>query len=96
MAIVRGGIASGANEIYNQIEYNKNGVDINAIFNTIKTGAFIGGFGFVGNQIIIKSNQIGQPLSTGVKTLKFPAETAGGVAGAVAPQIVNNKDNSND
>lgn len=55
-------------------------MDINVIFDATKTGAltggFIGGSGFVGNQIIIKSNQIGQPLSTGAKTFKFPAETA--------------------
>jgi hypothetical protein len=99
-AIIRGGVASGTTETYNQVEYNKNGVDVNVILDSTKTGAltgaFIGGMGSIGNQIIIKSNQIGQPLSTGVKTYKFPAETAAGITGAVAPQIPQSKDRNND
>ncbi|WP_193215708.1 hypothetical protein, partial [Aliarcobacter butzleri] len=95
-AIVRGGIASGINETYNQVKYNKNGIDYSEIgkYSTIGvvTGGSVGLAGNLGNKIIIPTGVIGRPVNEPIKTWKIPAEIGAGVSGAVVPNLKSNND----
>jgi hypothetical protein len=95
-AIIRGGVASGTNESYNQVFNVNNSMD-NKLMNIaiqagvgLGTGLLIGGAGKVGNYIIIPKEQINMPVTTGARTLKLPLESAAGIGGGIVmPKIIN-------
>ena len=97
-SVARGAVASGFNETYNQLEYNKDGVDGWKILeNSViggGTGGVISGAGKIGNNIVKNKGVIGKPLDYKLQTYKNEFEGAAAIGGSMAPNL--KKDNNDE
>ena len=98
-AIIRGGMASGGNESYNQVvnvESNNLREKVwevgKATVSGFATSASTAVIGKVGNQIVIPKNIINKPLDLGSRTLKKPLEVITGISAVV----ITNKETNNE
>gem|GEM_PF-6983945 len=96
-SVVRGAIASGANETYNQAKYNKDGIDEKEILINSAIGGGVGGFvsgaGKIGNNIIKNKGVIGRPVDYGLKTYKNEFEGGATITGTMAPNLKQKNNN---
>ncbi|MCP4972000.1 MAG: hypothetical protein GY932_15595 [Arcobacter sp.] len=92
-AVVRGGLAAGTNESYNQGVNEKNtlkekSVEVGkALVYGGGTGSIIGITGNIGKNIIIKTGVINKPANTPLKTLKTPLESVTGILSGITSNI---------